>query len=669
MGMLKNLRIGPKIWLGFCTVLALLIVIGAVAFVSLNGASDNFDRYRQLARQANEIGRVQANMLYVELEATDYILHQDADSLADFRERADNALSLIDVTLELVDDTERRAEIEAMRDDITSYIEAFERIVPLYERRNEGVDRLNQLGPEMERALTRVMESAMEDGDADAAYNAGVNLRNLLLARLYVYRFLQENDAAAFDRVEAEVAAFEANAAQLLDSLQNRERQDLAQRVVDNLTAYNTTFQGVQATILERNHIIENTLDDVGPRVSAAIEAFKLAVKAEQDELGPQAVAAMSDAVLLAEVVAAAALLIGLAAALVIGRGISLPIQAMTRAMARLAGGDKDVLVPATDHKDEVGEMAKAVQVFKDNMIRNDELAAEAAREQEARNRRASRVDELTGQFEAGVNSLLETVASAASQLTGTANGLSATAEQSSRQAAAVSDASGEATQSVQTVAAAAEEIGTSIQEISRQVTQQSSMAGQAVDAAGRSDTKVQELDEAARQIGEVVQLITSIAEQTNLLALNATIEAARAGDAGKGFAVVASEVKSLANQTGRATDDIAAQITSIQGSTAETVEAINAISEQIRSMNEISANVSAAVEEQNASTQEISRNVQQAASGTQDVSVNITGVADAARETGKAAGEVLGAAGDLSAKAEELKTFVQRFLTDVRAA
>ena len=669
MGMLKNLRIGSKIWLGFGTVLVLLVVIGAVAFVSLNGASDNFDRYRQLARQANEIGRVQANMLYTRLEVKDYILNQDPDSLAAIRDRADAALSFIDTTLELVTEPERRAAIETMREGIARYSEAFERIVPLYERRNARVDRLNELGPEMERALTRVMESAMEDGDAEAAYNAGVNLRNLLLARLYVYRFLQENTESAFERVEAEVVAFETNATRLLSSLQNPERRSLAQLVVDNLDEYHTVFEEVHQIIIQRNDVITNTLDVIGPRVADEIEQFNLAVKAEQDELGPQAVAEMSNAVMVTEVIAAVALVIGLVAAYVIGQGISSPIQAMTGAMVRLAGGDRQVRVPASDHRDEVGEMAKAVQVFKDNMIRNDELTAEAANEQEARNRRASRVDELTGEFESGVNSLLETVAGAASQLTSTANGLSATAEQSSHQAGAVSDASGEATQSVQTVASAAEELGASIQEISRQVTQQSTMAGQAVDAAGRSDAKVQELDEAARQIGEVVQLITSIAEQTNLLALNATIEAARAGDAGKGFAVVASEVKSLANQTGRATDDIAAQITSIQGSTAETVDAIKAISEQIRSMNEISGNVSAAVEEQNASTQEISRNVQRAAAGTQDVSVNITGVADAARETGRAAGEVLGAAGDLSGKAEELKTFVQRFLTDVRAA
>jgi len=221
----------------------------------------------------------------------------------------------------------------------------------------------------------------------------------------------------------------------------------------------------------------------------------------------------------------------------------------------------------------------------------------------------------------------------------------------------------------VQTVASAAEELASSILEIGRQVSTSAQLATTAADDAETSDHQVQALAASAQKIGEVIQLITSIAEQTNLLALNATIEAARAGDAGKGFAVVASEVKSLANQTAKATDDIAAQISGIQEATGATVASIKGISQRIKDMREIATQVAAAVEEQNAATQEIARNVQQAASGTREVSTNIVGVSEAATQTGRAAEDVLNASGELSRQAGQLKGFVQQFLADVRAA
>ena len=367
--------------------------------------------------------------------------------------------------------------------------------------------------------------------------------------------------------------------------------------------------------------------------------------------------------------VAALILAVAAVASVAVARSISTPLTAMTKAMGALAGGSKAVDVPARDHGDEVGEMAKAVQVFKDNMIKADELAADAARQQEVRNRRAARVDELTKGFDQKVASLLEAVGVAAGRLQGTANGLSSTAEQANGQSAACAAASEQASANVETVATSAEELASSIREIGRQVDESTRLAGAAVGEADSSNRQVQTLADSAQRIGEVVALITSIAEQTNLLALNATIEAARAGDAGKGFAVVASEVKNLASQTAKATDEIAAQIAEIQEATSSTVGSIKGVGERIRAMNEIAAQVASAVEEQNAATQEIARNVQQAAGGTQEVSDNIAGVSQAATETGKAASDVLSASNELSRQADELRGFVQRFLADVRAA
>jgi methyl-accepting chemotaxis protein len=354
---------------------------------------------------------------------------------------------------------------------------------------------------------------------------------------------------------------------------------------------------------------------------------------------------------------------------ILIVRSVTRPIITMTASMGRLAGGDTQAEIPGAQRRDEVGDMARAVAVFKDNMIRNAEMEKTQQAEQEATKRRAHALDAAIGEFEAAAKGIVGAVSSSATELRNSAESMTGTAEQTSRQATTVAAAAEQATTNMQTVATAGEELTSSIGEIGRQVTHSTKVAGRAVDEARKTDAKVQGLVEAAQKIGEVVQLINDIAAQTNLLALNATIEAARAGEAGKGFAVVASEVKSLANQTAKATDEIAAQIGAIQSSTKDAVEAIKMIGKTIGEVSEIATTIASAVEEQSAATQEIARNVQQAAKGTGEVSSNIAGVTRAAGETGSAATQVLGASGELSKQAETLRLQVDGFLAKVRAA
>ncbi len=352
-----------------------------------------------------------------------------------------------------------------------------------------------------------------------------------------------------------------------------------------------------------------------------------------------------------------------------LSRSSGAPIRSITGTMNQLAGGDTSVAIPFADRSDEVGNMARAVQVFADNMRRNEVLQAEAAREQAARERRATQIANVAKQFDHDVEKILSGLVGSANALDSTAASLANSSTESLEQAEKVAAAAQEASANVQTVAAATEELSSSITEISRQVSSQANIASLSTQAIDETTSRVETLTDASTKIGDVIRLITEISNQTNLLALNATIEAARAGEAGKGFAVVANEVKSLANQTARATEDIAVQISAIQTSTHSTAEAIRTVGDQVRQMTELSSGVAAAVEEQNAATREIARNVQEASAGNQEVSQKVELVADAARTTKGSAATVLDAARQVNEHTESIRQAIVRFVQDMRAA
>ncbi|MCW8835581.1 MAG: nitrate- and nitrite sensing domain-containing protein [Rhodospirillales bacterium] len=416
-----------------------------------------------------------------------------------------------------------------------------------------------------------------------------------------------------------------------------------------------------------------NTGDVAAPHwfktITAKINLLKVVEDRVATDLEARATELAKSAMnLLILLAAITAILLGVTAVLVIAivGSITKPIGALTGNMSVLAGGDTSVEVLGVDRGDEIGDMAKALEVFKENRIAADRMAEEQAQEQAAKQKRAEEMEKLTKNFQNSVTGILQSVGTATDGMKASSQAMAATAEETSRQSGAVAAASEEASANVQTVASASEELSASIQEISRQVSQSTQIASNAVHEAEKANEMVQSLATAANKIGEVVALITDIAEQTNLLALNATIEAARAGEAGKGFAVVASEVKNLANQTAKATEEISAQIGGIQTATQNSVEAIGGITETISQINEISSAIAAAVEEQGAATQEIARNVEQASAGTTEVSSNIQGVSQAAGETGETATRVMDATNAMTEQTETLRKEIESFLKGI---
>ena len=368
---------------------------------------------------------------------------------------------------------------------------------------------------------------------------------------------------------------------------------------------------------------------------------------------------------------AAGGFLLGGVWALLLGRGISRPMTAMCKAMRELAGGNFDVVLPGLGRKDELGEMAGAVEEFKLQAIAKAERDAAAHDEQNKASSAARRAEliRFADDFEAAVGAIVSNVSASAVQLESAAGTLTRTAETTQSLSSQVAGASEEASSNMQSVATATEELSASVDEIGRQVRESNQIAEAAVVQAQQTDGRIGKLSRAAQEIGDVVKLITAIAEQTNLLALNATIEAARAGDAGRGFAVVASEVKSLASQTAKATDEISSHILGMQGATQESVAAIKEIGGTIGQISDIASSIASAVGQQSSATQEIARSVQSVAQGTQEAAANIMQVNRGATETGEASEEVLNSAKTLSSESTRLREELDRFMANIRAA
>jgi methyl-accepting chemotaxis protein len=664
--LMADRRIGTKIAMGFAVVLAILAVSSVSAWLAFGRVSGAVDQYVVLVTNSGIFRDINLTVAQYRGHVREYVYSNNEETAASAIRDADSLHKLVATGLAHVTNPERHALLEELTKQADAYGDGFQHVREMnVQQAKLTTDVLNPTGQQITEQFSLILAAATKQGNVEAAGLAAEGRRLSLVAQIDVNKRLASNDENDAKAAEQQFVAIRQVLTQL-DAATKTSNQDIA-KLVDT---YHDAFQRAAGLDAGQIALVNGAMRKSGDAMEQIATKAKESNLAAQAAIEEETIATTAGGSSRVTIFGIAGLALGVVMAWLIGRGISRPVVSMCVAMRALAGGNRTVEIPGVGRKDEIGQMADTVVVFRDSMAEAERLREDNERHKaEAEAERKAGMLRLADTFEAGIKGVVNSVASQATEMQSAAQTMTQTAEMATKQATAVAASVEEASANVQTVATAAEELSASVLEIGRQVEQSSKIANQAVGEADRTNTTVEGLNRTAQRIGEVVQLLEPIAGQTNLLALNATIEAARAGDAGKGFAVVASEVKSLASQTAKATEEIRAQIGEIQGATGQTVEAIRTIGATIRQMSEIATTIASSVEEQGAATREIASNVHQAAQGTGDIATNIEGVSRAASDTGAAASQVLSAAGELSRQSETLRRDVDEFVATVRAA
>ena len=663
-----NLRIRGRLYGGFGALLLFCATLAGFGVWQLSAVRDQVGLLSVQSQNAVRIGEITTNLQAIRRGVLRYAFDQDEASLAEADKRLAQVTSLLEEAERTTKSEERRAAYRETEKDVAEVKAKRAALGDAVKQMLAGRALLFSDGDKMAADVQKFVDAAENTPFEQAA---GALLSKVLLVRVANWRMLATRDAKGFATFKTNVGKAQQQIAQLEKADLPSELAALLATAKPGLAKYAEAFEKTGPNLVLGDELYYKGITPAIVGATEKMDKTTAAIHAAFENTNAETNDRIAMTITMQEAVAGAAIMLGLLIAFLIARGIILPLAGLTAGMKELAGGNFGVVLPGLERKDEVGDMAQAVEGFKVKAEEKarDEAEAKITQDQVGARQRKAEMQKLADGFEAAVGEIIETVSSASTELEASAGTLTKTAERAQQVTTTVAAASEEASTNVQSVASATEEMASSVNEISRQVQESARMASEAVDQARKTNDRVSELSKAATRIGDVVELINTIAGQTNLLALNATIEAARAGEAGRGFAVVASEVKALAEQTAKATGEIGQQISGIQAATQESVGAIKEISGTIEKLSEISSTIAAAVEEQGAATQEISRNVQQAAQGTQQVSANITDVQRGAGETGSASSQVLSAAQSLSRDSNRLKLEVGKFLNTVRAA
>jgi methyl-accepting chemotaxis protein len=667
-----RLKIGTRVAGGFLVVVGLLLLVAGQGYFGVIESRDTFAEYRRLVTTSTSVLEIDRDFMALRRTFLAYLYSGAAELPKRMEELQGELQARLTKLQEAEHNSERREVLGKAITQLAAYGATTQAVVQQRAAEDQLIaTRLTPAERTLRTFIADFVSGAIQDGDQQVIATAAEVEEALREVRLRLARYIARADAVERDAVENHAKQVSGAVDRLKQVLQLKpEARALLGPIVQRLPMYQKVLSEAVAAIAERGRLVSQDSTRQAEQMNEALTAVRLSELTALQRLGDRNEQSARENVTETLMEAGAALLLAVLFAWLIGRSISRPVKAMTGAMSAIAGGDLGVEVPARERCDEIGEMAKAVQVFKDSMSETERLrAAQEEQKSQAERERRDAMRAMADRFESNVGGVVDAVSSAATELRSTAESMSGSADETSRQSTAAAAAAEQATTNVRTVATATEELSASIKEIGEQMNESTRIVADAVRQSEATNQTVRGLSEAAQRIGEVVRLINDIAGQTNLLALNATIEAARAGEAGKGFAVVASEVKSLANQTGKATEDIATQIKAIQDATAGSVAAIEEITRTIGRVSEIATSIASAVEQQGAATQEISRNVAQAARGTGEVSTHIGSVNEAVQQSGAAANQVLASAGELARNGETLKSQVDAFLREVRAA